>query len=98
MDRFAPRPGREDDSGFRSGRLPAICGRTMTLALTSSLAAIFIAIALLAAWRGARPFNPLKGPRMIPWRMIMLLSAALTMLMLVHVLNLVGVTTGRGQR
>ena len=66
----------------------------MTFTLTSILAAAFAALAALAAWRGARPPNPLKGPRMMPWRLIMLTSAALALLMLVHLVNLVGVTTG----
>jgi hypothetical protein len=34
------------------------------------------AVAAFAGWRGSRPPNPLKGPRLIPWRMIMLLAAA----------------------
>lgn len=67
----------------------------MDLPLTLGLAASFLALGLFAAWRGARPPNPLKGPRMIPWRFLMLLSASLTMLMTVHLLNLAGVVTGR---
>jgi hypothetical protein len=67
----------------------------MSLPLTLAIAAGLLALALVAGWRGARPPNPAKGPRMIPWRMIMLLSAACLLPMLVHVLNLVGVTTGR---
>jgi hypothetical protein len=67
----------------------------MSLALTLAIAAGLLALAVFAGWRGARPPNPLRGPRMIPWRMIMLLSAACLLPMLVHILNLVGVTTGR---
>ena len=70
----------------------------MTLTLTSILAAAFLGLAALAAWRGARPADPLRGPRMVPWRLVMLTSAALSMLMLVHLVNLAGITTGRGQR
>ncbi len=33
-----------------------------------------IALAVFAGWRGMRLPNPHKGPRMIPWRWIMLLS------------------------
>ena len=69
----------------------------MTLTLTLILAAIFFGLAALAAWRGARAPNPLKGPRMIPWHLVMLTCAALAMLMIVHLLNLAGVNTGRGQ-
>jgi len=67
----------------------------MSLPLTLAIAAGLLALALFAGWRGARPSNPAKGPRMIPWRMIMLLAAACLLPMLVHILNLIGVTTGR---
>lgn len=67
----------------------------MSFELTLAIAAGLLALAVFAGWRGARPPNPLKGPRMIPWRMIMLLSAACMMPILVHLLNLAGVTTGR---
>ena len=33
------------------------------------------ALAVFAGWRGARLPNPRRGPRLIPWRWIMLLSA-----------------------
>ena len=67
----------------------------MNLQLTLAIAAGLLGLAVFAGWRGARPPNPLKGPRMIPWRMIMLLSAAGLLPMLAHLLNLVGLTTGR---
>ncbi|MDB5425341.1 MAG: hypothetical protein JWQ29_2757 [Phenylobacterium sp.] len=67
----------------------------MSLQLTLALAAGLLALTVFAGWRGARPPNPLKGPRMIPWRMIMLIAAACTLPMLAHLLNLAGVTTGR---
>ena len=66
----------------------------MSLPLTLAVAASLLGLGILAGWRGARAPNPLKGPRMIPWRMIMLLCAAGLLPMIVHVLNLVGVTTG----
>jgi hypothetical protein len=53
------------------------------------LRALLIAIAALAGlavfagWRGMRLPNPHKGPRMIPWRWIMLLSATAALLCLV---------------
>jgi hypothetical protein len=39
------------------------------------------AMAAFAGWRGARPPNPLKGPRLIPWRMIMVTTAAVAVAM-----------------
>jgi hypothetical protein len=34
------------------------------------------ALAAFAGWRGAQPPNPLKGPRLVPWQLIMLFAAA----------------------
>jgi hypothetical protein len=34
------------------------------------------AVALLAAWRGARPPDFAGGPRLVPWRFVMLVGAA----------------------
>lgn len=67
----------------------------MSLPITLAWTAGFLALAILAGWLGARPPNPHKGPRMAPWRFIMLLSAAGVLLMVVHLVNLMGVTTGR---
>ena len=66
----------------------------MSLPLTLAIAATLLALALFSGWRGARPPNPFKGPRMIPWRLIMVTCAALLLPMLVHILNLLGVATG----
>ncbi|MCR5878755.1 hypothetical protein LRS04_10610 [Phenylobacterium sp. J367] len=67
----------------------------MSLTLTLSLAAVFLALALFAGWRGARPPDLMKGPRLIPWRPIMVAGALGVIVMLVHAVNLLGVTTGR---
>ena len=66
----------------------------MTLGPTLALAAVFLALAGFAAWRGARAPNPHRGPRLIPWRLIMLLAATGAILMIVHLLNLGGMSTG----
>jgi hypothetical protein len=47
-------------------------------------AAALVALAVFAGWRGARLPNPQKGPRMIPWRWIMLLSATAAILVLLE--------------
>jgi hypothetical protein len=62
----------------------------MSLPLTLVLLAAALALTVFAAWRGALPPNPLKGPRMIPWRFLMILAAALTMLLLIHLTGLFG--------
>lgn len=69
----------------------------MDFPLTLSIAAGCLALAGFAGWRGARPPDPHRGPRLVPWRFIMLLAAAGLLAMLVHLVNLMGVTTG-GQR
>ena len=66
-----------------------------TLPVTLASAAVGLGLAVLFGWRGARPPNPHKGPRMIPWRFLMLLAGAWVLMMLVHLANLMGVQTGR---
>ena len=68
----------------------------MSLTLTLGLGAVLLALTLLAAWRGARPPDLRRGPRLIPYRFLMLMGAAGLIVILVHLVNLMGVTTGRG--
>ncbi len=56
-----------------------------------------VLFAIFCGWRGARLWDIRKGPRMMPWRFLMLLSVTLAILMLVHLLNLVGMPTGQNQ-
>lgn len=67
----------------------------MSLEVTLAVAAAFVALGVFAGWRGARPPDLMKGPRLIPWRPIMVLAAVGVLIMLVHVVNLMGVKTGR---
>ncbi|HKR88113.1 MAG TPA: hypothetical protein VJS38_08040 [Phenylobacterium sp.] len=67
----------------------------MGLTLTLELAAAFLALALFAGWRGARPPDPRRGPRLVPWRFPMTLAACGALILAVHVVNLLGVSTGR---
>lgn len=66
-----------------------------TLPVTLVTGAAFAALALAFGWLGARPPDLRRGPRMAPYRFLMLLSAAAVLLMLVHAANLLGVKTGR---
>jgi hypothetical protein len=66
----------------------------MDLRLTLALCAGFSALAAFAGWRGARPPNPMKGPRMIPWRPIMVAAAATAVLLLVQAERAVGFGPG----
>ncbi len=54
-----------------------------------------VAVTGVCGWLGARPPNIHRGPRLFPYRLVMVLGAAFVMLMLAHMLNLAGVTTGR---
>lgn len=67
----------------------------MTMPITLATTAVLVALTLFAGWRGARPPDLIRGVRMIPWRAIMVFSAAGVLLMVVHLANLVGVHTGR---
>lgn len=53
------------------------------------------ATGVFCGWRGARPPNPIRGPRLIPWRALMVVCATGALVFTVHLVNLLGVTTGR---
>jgi hypothetical protein len=67
----------------------------MDMTLTLCLAAGLLALAVFAGWRGARPPNPHKGPRLVPWRFIMLACAAGLVPVLGHLVQLTGLTGGQ---
>ncbi len=67
----------------------------MTLPVTLVLALVFATLAALCGWLGARPPDPRRGPRLMPWRFLMLTFAAACFWMLIHLANLAGVATGR---
>ena len=62
----------------------------MDLSATLAAMAAFIALTLFAGWRGSRPPDLLKGPRMMPWRLIMVTSAAVVLVLLVHLASMLG--------
>jgi len=61
---------------------------------TVALALLGLAVAAFAGWRHGLPAQPEKGPRMIPWMIILLVAATWTLVMVVHVVNLLGIETG----
>ena len=63
----------------------------MSLFVTLALVAAAVALAVFAGWRGALPSQPHRGVRMIPWRLVMVLSCALVLLLVVHLAALLGV-------
>ena len=68
--------------------------RRMDLTITLGLMAVFAAVGLICGWRGSHPPNPARGPRLIPYRFLMLLAAFGFIAMAAHALNLAGITTG----
>ena len=53
----------------------------MRLALAAVLLVAAAGLAGLFGWLGAQPPNPLKGPRLLPYRLLMMLSAAAAVIM-----------------
>jgi amino acid transporter len=62
---------------------------TLTIAIFAAAAALFA----FGSWRSAQPADPLK-PRLVPWRLVVILSGVVGILMLAHVVNLFGIETG----
>jgi len=69
----------------------------MTLPITLALMVVSGVFAGLCGWMGARPRHPLK-PRMAPWQVLMMISAAVAVLMVVHLMSLLGAPTGGGRQ
>lgn len=61
----------------------------MSLSLTLILLAALVFLAVFSAWRGARPPDIRKGPRMVPWRFLMIVSAAIAVYLLMHLVSIV---------
>ena len=74
-------------AGFLEARL--------TVPLTLAVAFAAALLAALFGWLGARKPEPMRGPRLAPYRFLMLLCAAVVLIMIVHLVNLAGIHTGR---
>ncbi|MFI4935587.1 MAG: hypothetical protein ACHP7N_13265 [Caulobacterales bacterium] len=70
----------------------------MDLIITCGLLAASLGLIALFGWLGARPPNIARGPRLLPYRMLMLLSAAAVIVIVTHLVNLLGVNTGQNTR
>jgi peptidoglycan/LPS O-acetylase OafA/YrhL len=55
---------------------------------TLIIAGAALVVAVVCGWRGARPPDLIRGPRLVPWRFLMLLGASAFALMLVHMATL----------
>lgn len=67
----------------------------MSLPTTLILMAAGIAAFVFCAWRSGRPADPARGPRMIPWTLLMLASAVFVLTLGAHLLGFFGIETGR---
>ena len=67
----------------------------MDFQTTAIVAAAGALLTAACGWLGARPPNLNRGPRLVPYRLLMMLGVTFVILMLVHLVNLAGVTTGR---
>lgn len=68
---------------MRAARRVATSPR-MSLALTAQLLVASLAVMVVAGWRGSRPPDLVRGPRMVPWRFLMLITGALSVYLLIH--------------
>ena len=68
----------------------------MTVPVTAALAGAFFVLALLFGWRGAQAARPHAGPRLVPWRFLMLIAFTGMVAMLVHLVNLIRDPAGAG--
>jgi hypothetical protein len=62
----------------------------MDLTATLSTLVAAVALAVFAGWRGSRPPDLMRGPRMVPWRFVMVLSSAVALFMILHLMTLAG--------
>ncbi len=60
----------------------------MSLDETEIFAAAALVLTVLFGWLGARPAAFTAGPRLVPWRFLMLAAFATMVALLVHVVNL----------
>ena len=62
----------------------------MDLPITAILAVVCGLFAAGCGYMGAKAPDPRRGPRMVPWRFLMLIGVLATMLLVVHLLTLLG--------
>jgi hypothetical protein len=61
----------------------------MGLTPTLILAGTLLAMTVLCGWRGAMPLKTILKPRMVPWRLFMLLSFMAWMVVMAHLVTLI---------
>jgi hypothetical protein len=78
--------------GGRARGEGGLSGAAAWLALSVGLAGA----AAVCGWRGARPWAPSRGPRLAPWRLLMLTLGLGALVALAHAAGLVGLGPGAG--
>jgi hypothetical protein len=61
----------------------------MNLAASAIVAGVALALALACGWMGARPAKALTAPRLTPWRLLMLVSFAVAVAAIGHIVALI---------
>jgi hypothetical protein len=62
----------------------------MSWTATLIFAAVTLVLVLGCGWRGAQAPNLRRGPRLFPYRMVMLLGSALLIVLIVHMAAMAG--------
>ena len=65
----------------------------MSAPITLIALAVVLGLTVVAGWRGSRPPDLLRGPRMVPWPGLMLLGIVASIFLIVHLVNLAGFDT-----
>ena len=60
----------------------------MGLGLTLALVAAAAGVTALLGWLGARPVKMMSAPRLVPYRVLMLFSFTLTVVLITHLVGL----------
>ncbi len=60
----------------------------MGLGLTAALIAAAAAATALLAWLGARPVKLMSAPRLVPYRVLMLFTFTLTVVLVAHLVGI----------
>jgi hypothetical protein len=62
----------------------------MSWTTTLIFAAVVLAVVMVCGWRGAQAPNLMRGPRLFPYRLVMVLGSALLFFLIVHMAGLAG--------
>lgn len=65
----------------------------MSAPATLAALVLILGLTVFSGWRGSRPPDLVRGPRMVPWRALMLLGIVACIFLIVHLVNLAGFDT-----